>query len=97
MLDGCYQGEKFEEVLTGSDGQVGKRIDSTSDARTVNNVMRHEYKVLSEYKKEQMKTVKDMGLAFHEYLTAIGDDREIWIAKEKIEEATMWAVKSLTK
>ena len=41
-------------------------VDSASDDRTVNNVMRHEYRVLSE------------------------------LAKTKIEEAVMWAVKGLT-
>lgn len=87
----------MKENVSGSDGQIGSMVDSTSDARTVNNVMRHEYKILSDYRKEQMKKVKDLGLEFHEYLTAIGDDREIWNAKEKIEEAVMWAVKSITK
>lgn len=76
------------------------RIDSGSDERVVNNVMRHEYRVLSEMEKEQMKKIKDMGLDFHSYLSSICDgqlSRELAIARTKIEEAVMWAVKHITK
>lgn len=72
-------------------------VDSTSDQRTVNNVMRHEYKVLNDIEKAQMKAVKDLGASFHQYLITLGDSRELTIAKERLEEVVMWAVKSLTK
>lgn len=72
-------------------------VKSTSDARIINNVMRHEYKVLNEAEKEQMKTIKDIGLDFHNYLTAIGSSRELSLAMTKVEEAVMWAVKHITK
>ena len=72
-------------------------MDSTSDGRVVNNVMRHEYKVLSEVDKQWMKEVKDLGLAFHSLIDVIGSSRELSIAKTKIEEAVMWAVKHITK
>jgi len=71
-------------------------VDSTSDARTVNNTMRHQYKVLSEVEKKQMTTIKDLGLTFHTYLTEFGNSRELSVAKTKIEEAVMWAVKHVT-
>lgn len=71
-------------------------MQSTSDQRVVNNVMRHEYKVLSENEKAQMKEIKDAGLAFHDLLHSLGQSRELSIAKTKIEEAVMWAVKHLT-
>lgn len=70
-----------------------QRVDSTSDAR---NVMRHEYKVLSDEEKVQMKKIKDMGLEFFSYLDSIGRSREISLAKTKVEEAVMWAVKHVT-
>lgn len=76
------------------------KIDSTSDDRTTNNVMRHEYRVLSDREKEQMRNLKDMGLHFHSYLEGMAmnrDSRELSIAKTKIEEAVMWAVKYVTK
>lgn len=72
-------------------------IDSTSDERTVNNVMRHEYRVLSDQEKVQMKTLKDMGLLFYAYIDEVGTSRELSLAKTKIEEAVMWAVKHITK
>lgn len=71
-------------------------VDSTSDARMVNNVMRHEYRVLSDDEKAKMRRAKDMGLEFHDFVASLGNSRELSIAKTKIEEATMWAVKHLT-
>ncbi len=72
-------------------------IDSTSDARTVNNVMRHQYRVLDEIEKQKMKQVKDTGLLFLELVAGLGTSRETSIAKTKIEEAVMWAVKHITR
>ena len=71
-------------------------VDSTSDARTVNNTMRHQYRVLSEEEKAKMSQVKDMGLAFHDFVDGLGKSRELSIAKTKIEEAVMWTIKHLT-
>lgn len=71
-------------------------VDSTSDGRTVNNVMRHAYRVLSDDEKRVMQEIKDMGLALHEKLAALGVSRELSIAKTKIEEGVMWAVKHIT-
>lgn len=72
-------------------------VDSASDARTVNNVMRHEYRVLGDIEKAQMKGLKDLGLEFVERCDSIGQSREISLAKTKIEEAVMWAVKHITR
>jgi hypothetical protein len=72
-------------------------VDSASDERTVNNVMRHEYRVLSDDEKQQMAVIKDLGLDFHETLDRIGSSRELSLAKTKIEEAVMWAVKHITR
>ena len=71
-------------------------VDSTSEARTVNNTMRHQYRVLSDAEKANMQTIKDMGLAFHDFVDGVGKSREIALAKTKIEEAVMWAVKHIT-
>ena len=81
---------------TNGTAPAGGTVDSASDARTVNNVMRHGYRVLSEAEKAQMTAIKDAGLAFHEMLTGIGSSREMSLAKTKIEEAVMWAVKHIT-
>ncbi len=72
-------------------------VDSTSDDRTVNNVMRHAYRVLSDDEKAQMQAIKDEGLKFHDLVESIGGSREMSLAKTKIEEAVMWAVKHITR
>lgn len=72
-------------------------VDSTSDARTTNNVMRHEYRVLTDEEKATMKALKDKGLELLELIEAAGQSRELSIAKTKTEEAVMWAVKHVTQ
>lgn len=81
-------------------------VDSTSDARIVNNVMRHAYRVLSDAEKANMQAIKDYGLGFYQLLEQIGgagteaprlSSRELSLAATKIEEAVMWAVKHVTK
>ena len=72
-------------------------VDSTSDQRTVNNVMRHQYRVLTDTEKAQMQAIKDKGLELHDLIDGIGASRELSLAKTKTEEAVMWAVKHLTR
>lgn len=72
-------------------------VHSTSDDRTANNVMRHEYRLLSEIEKNLMQTIKDKGLEFWQMLDATGESRELSLAKTRIEEAVMWAVKHITR
>lgn len=72
-------------------------VESTSNERTVNNTMRHQYRVLSDEEKAQMQKIKDMGLEMLTYIDSVGASREMSLAKTKIEEAVMWAVKHVTK
>ena len=74
-----------------------ERIPSTSDQCVENNVMRHQYKVLTETEKLQLQTIKDKGLEFHTLVEDLGQSRELSLAKTKIEEAVMWAAKHLTR
>lgn len=74
-----------------------KIMESTSDSRVDNNIMRHEYRVLAEHEKLQMKAIKDEGLLFVSLCDNIGASRELSLAKTKMEEAVMWAVKHITK
>ena len=83
-------------------------VDSASDARTVNNVMRHEYRVLSDLEKQRMKEIKDAGADLIAMFEDIGGkpaapgepprmaSRELSLAMTKVEEAVMWAVKHIT-
>lgn len=61
------------------------------------NVMRQEYRALSDAEKEQMEKIKSLGAEFHSFVVEIGASRELSLAKTKIEEAVMWAVKHITK
>jgi hypothetical protein len=72
-------------------------VDSTSDARTINNVMRHGYRFLGEDEKAQMQAIKDKGLELWELIESIGQSRELSLAKTKVEEAVMWAAKHITR
>jgi len=71
-------------------------VSSTSDERTVNNVVRHEYRVLTDLEKAYMKEIKDMGADFIGHCNTIGKSREMSLAITKMEEAVMWAVKHIT-
>ncbi len=74
-----------------------KVVASESDDRTVNNTMRHQYRVLSEQEKSSMLLIKDWGVDFLRLIdTAIPAGREASIAKTHVETAVMWAVKGLT-
>ncbi len=84
---------------------MNKSVDSASEDRVVNNVMRHKYRILSEVEKAQMQKLKDDGLAMVLFLHEIGGtdsaagrlaSRELSLAQTKIEEAVMWAVKHVT-
>ncbi|SLN36860.1 hypothetical protein AQS8620_01324 [Aquimixticola soesokkakensis] len=81
-------------------------VDSTSDARTANNAVRHTYRVLSDTEKAQMQRVKDIGAAFIAELHAIGGtgletdrfaSRDLSLANTHAEDAVMRAVRHITK
>jgi len=74
-----------------------ERVDSTSDERTINNTVRHQYRVLSDEEKMQMSKVKDAGQHLLQLIEDAGNSRELSIAKTKTEEAVMWAVKHITR
>ncbi|MCB1537338.1 MAG: hypothetical protein KDJ44_22175 [Rhodoblastus sp.] len=73
------------------------RVDSASDERTVNNAVRHQYRVLTDEEKEAVVALKDKGAEFIALCQSRGASRELSIAITKIEEAVMWAVKHVTK
>ncbi len=71
-------------------------VPSESDARTVNNTVRHQYRVLTDAEKARMVEIKDLGAAFLALIDDTGTGREYSLAKTKVEEAVMWSVKALT-
>jgi len=71
-------------------------FDSTDDKRVDNSPTRHQYRELSEHEKAVVRWYKDTGITFINYLTECGDSREFSIARTKMEEAVMWAVRGVT-
>jgi len=71
-------------------------VDSTSDARTVNNTVRHAYRVLSDEEKAQMLKIKDAGQALIDIINETGKSRELSLALTNAEQSVMWAVKHVT-
>lgn len=80
-------------------------VESASDARTVNNAVRHSNRILSAPEKEQMARVKDMGADMIALLHEIGGtpadgdrfaSRDLSLANTHIEDAVMRAVRHIT-
>lgn len=72
-------------------------VPSESDNRTVNNVVRHAYRVLTDDEKQQMLDLKDLGAAFIGKCNSIGASRELALAITNAQQAVMWAVNHVTK
>ena len=80
-------------------------FDSTDDQRIESNTMRHQYRTLTEKERAEVDAVKSKGDYFlkligtiaSSYPEAKGPHRELALARTKIEEAVMWAVKGITK
>lgn len=60
------------------------------------NTMRQEYRQLSEAEKANMQRVKELGQQLHDFIEGLGASRELSLAKTKVEETVMWAVKHIT-
>lgn len=71
-------------------------MKSTDGARVENSPMRHRYRKLSAAEKELVTALKDSGERFLDLLAECGQSREVSIARTKVEEAVMWAVKHVT-
>lgn len=89
----------------------GDRVSSTSDDRTANNAMRHQYRILSEEQKMQVEEIKDLGAAFTSLLHRIGrttppstpeeehrfGSANLTLAFRHMEDAVYRAVKHVTR
>tara|TARA_R100000935_G_scaffold35329_1_gene56052 strand:- start:417 stop:644 length:228 start_codon:yes stop_codon:yes gene_type:complete len=75
---------------------MAETIKSTDDNRVENSPVRYVPRALNDAEARRVSAVKDIGDAF---LTEISCEqgREFALARTKIEEAVMWAVKGLTR
>lgn len=100
-FDGTTPRDQTHDVPRSIDPFPKESFDSASDKRVTNNVMRHEYRVLTENEKTLMKAIKDKGLEFCELLNHIAADGptsdELKNADMRTQEAVFWAVKHITR
>ena len=61
------------------------------------SIFRQDYRELTEAEKGAIVQIKDTTEDLWQLFGTAGSSREIAIAKTKLEEAVMWAVKGLTK
>ncbi|MDO5631132.1 MAG: hypothetical protein Q4G22_04770 [Paracoccus sp. (in: a-proteobacteria)] len=71
-------------------------IADTDNSRVENSPIRHQYRILTDGEKYQIGAIKDAGENFLHALPEGASSRELSIARTKIEEAVMWAVKHVT-
>lgn len=63
----------------------------------MSDVFRKQYKPLDESQKYRIEQIKNEAEKLHESFDwAIGDKRMIALAKKNLEQAVMWAIKSIT-
>lgn len=60
------------------------------------DVFRGVYRELSESEKETVATIKRIAAELYVHIDGMNDGREKSVAKTKLEEAVMWAVKGIT-
>jgi hypothetical protein len=60
------------------------------------DTVRTAYRELSDAEKERVAAIKSCGQEFLDILTECVANRELSLAKTKVEEAVMWAVKGVT-
>jgi hypothetical protein len=79
--------------------QMAKQGAEDQPLRTARNVFRKEYRALTEREKEHIDAIKRVAQALHDRLHTVGGTagfREMAIARTKLEESVMWAVKAIT-
>jgi hypothetical protein len=60
------------------------------------DIMRLTPRPLSAAERDNMDLIKQTGRDFYNFVDKLGSNRELSLAKTKIEEAVMWAVKGIT-
>lgn len=63
----------------------------------MSDIFRKEYREISESEKSSIENIKERAEALYELLNAFPTNRESALSVTKLEEAVMWAIKSITR
>lgn len=69
---------------------------AASEPSDKSDVMRHNYRELSNEDASRVTGIKNIGAALHAAIDDLPPSREASLAKTKVEECVMWAVKAIT-
>ncbi|MBY5974181.1 hypothetical protein KUV28_17620 [Ferrimonas balearica] len=105
-LESLIEATQPQQSASNTQGDFMSTVDSTSNERTTNNAVRHNYRVLTEAEKQQMQQIKDMGAAFITKLHEIGGtdpagdrfaSRDLSLANTHAEDAVIYlqAIKTI--
>jgi len=77
---------------------VTEKFDSADDRRAgqTGDVLRREYRTLTPQEQANLRAIKDQGEVLLALIAKTPPSREASIARTKVEEAVMWAVKHIT-
>lgn len=79
--------------------QIDARLENghTTPPRAFSHVFSRRYRPLDKHELAHHDAIKDAAAHLYGLIEDVGQMRETSIAKTKLEEAVMWAVKGLTK
>jgi hypothetical protein len=108
--DGLLHGPTFEQQLSEAERSEPIRLYNGTGAGTifdwshnpsaghpVGDEVRAAYKELEAEQSFQIASIKEIGQELIDLLNTLPESRELALAKVRVEEAVMWAVKSVSK
>jgi hypothetical protein len=74
--------------------QHGRKVKLQGEYK---DIFRKSYRDLTSDERDAIVRIKDLARMVDEFLYTLPQSREVSLARTKLEEAVMWAVKSITK
>lgn len=101
--DGLLHGPTFEEQIASvpyngnGSGSIFDWSHKPSAGHPVGDAVRAEYRELEAEQSFQIASIKEIGQELIDLLNTLPESRELALAKTRVEEAVMWAVKGVSK
>lgn len=108
--DGLLHGPTFEQQLSDAEqsapvrpyngngsGTIFDWSHKPSAGHPVGDAVRAEYRELEAEQSFQIASIKEIGQELIDLLNTLPESRELALAKTRVEEAVMWAVKGVSK